>query len=162
MYEPFNDEKRALFSDMESYALITELWCVFSEYLLAINKRYDNYERIHLEKGFSIRRRTWYRSAYLRRYIQRSGMTLTKRKHRFSRNKKILTIDHLGHQGYTNEIQRNPATNWSDDLGIFGIDLDGLNSLQSVIDMVRKETHNAIQAEEARVTRLKEHLNRRS
>lgn len=152
MYEKFNNEKRAIFRDMEAYALITDLWSVFSDYLIAIKRRFDNYGTIHLGNGYYIKGRKWVYGYGSRMY---TGIVLYKRPNLFSFKQKILSID--SYTGYEDTNNYDPSIEHKQ-LFLFGIDLDAIETLPIVMELLENGTENSIQVETQRITRLKNRL----
>lgn len=167
MYELFDDEKRALFRDAVAYAVITDLWTMFSEYLSSMGKRYNSYGAIRLDETYSIKPHRWSwktGGSCGQRFRYHTGMVVMKHR-RFWFPRRILYLDLFDVRALSSCPPRQiikAVPSLSCRLVICGMDLDCTDEFSVVARLVRERTvrdvESATKAEVDRLRRLKERL----
>ncbi len=145
MYEKFDDEKRAIFRDIDNYARICNLWRSFSRYLLARHKGYDNYGRIQFgEYSISGHRWVWRGSSDNTTY--HTGMVVYKhRKYWFGKKIAYLDLYDLESSCMYPKLNLVHATPDESLVPILcGIDLDYVQEFDRICDLLDKATANII------------------
>lgn len=135
MYEQFDDEKRAMFRDMESYNIITELWSAFNDYLRAARKGIRDYGTIRLHNGYYIKGYRYTDNDSMNNWSWREGLVLYIRPTRFKFKRKIVSID---------KAKR------SDQILIYGVDIKSIDRLSKVIELLKIDTKKAVEVEKER------------
>lgn len=136
MYEPFNDEERAMFRDAERYATIASLWKEFSLYLTARKTNYHYYKGERLTEGITICSRHGRRIGSGPTFRVHGGLVLLKKVNWYRRKRRVLIIDHSKSVSSSARSEK-PEDFMDENPVIIGIDLDLWETVESTLLQVR-------------------------
>jgi len=136
MYESFNDEKRALFCDIERYCTIANLWREFSLYLIAKKTNYHRYKSFYLTTEISIKSRRGGQIGSGLSYRVYGGLALLKKTKWYRRKQRVLIIDH-SEEVSCDSLEEKPEDFMDKNPVIIGMDLDLWETVESALSAVR-------------------------